>query len=571
MCLTSCHRDHPGGTVAWQQQDFSGKADSLETLAWHYYPDKPDSSEIILCSTIRFLDSVKQPQLKLDATMRLAEFYQYRKPDYLKAIRNLLAAVRIFTESPGQYETNPYFFIDIGNIFYRSRFYRQAQNFYQISFHTTLRDIDFHARALALQNIALCFQDQGKYDSALTYFNRADGVISDRHHLMMAQNDADKAALFLQCGRYDSAASLAFKSLAILDQSRASRPDQPPGQEVRFFLSWHETAAKANEVLSGYFACRNQPDSSLARFEKALTGAGTARSISLKADLFLQRVICGREEHKKHAGAYADSAMSQAWKLRDPMLAKSFSDSLSAYFSRNKMQALHDKYNHLSLQLADSIYRMKASGELAESVMLLSSVATEQAFHNLDDLRVNNGKSVRQQNIILISFFLFFFLVIPSIHLFALRKRKSNLPAYSHAADLPSDIDIEDRSDDMPHLAGHETFVRLTADLEALMIHQKPYLNKSITLAHLAKILNTNQTYLSQVIHQQYGLKFNDFINEFRVKEACRLLQSDNSCTISIEHLSERSGFNSKSTFYCAFRKVTGKSPATFEKTAILS
>ena len=94
----------------------------------------------------------------------------------------------------------------------------------------------------------------------------------------------------------------------------------------------------------------------------------------------------------------------------------------------------------------------------------------------------------------------------------------------------------------------------------------QPYLNKILTLNDLAALLHTNQTYLSALINQNYRINFNDYINQLRVREACKLISMVENQNLSIDHLANLSGFNSKSTFYAAFKKFTGMSPVVFIK-----
>ena len=212
LCGVSCkNQGTRDNTFTGGQSAGARMVDSLNSLMWHYYLDNPDSAEIIQYRTIRVIDSLQLQQQKIYAFLRLAEFYQYRKPDYQKAIKNLKEAVSIYTGSPGPYRTNPYFFVDIGNIFFHSRMYHQALTFYHISYMTARQESNFHARALALQNIALCFSEQEQFDSALFYFNRADMAVTDRTNPILAENAADKAALFLQAGHFDSARVYAGK------------------------------------------------------------------------------------------------------------------------------------------------------------------------------------------------------------------------------------------------------------------------------------------------------------------------------------------------------------------------
>ncbi|MDW5290239.1 helix-turn-helix domain-containing protein [Formosa sp. PL04] len=92
----------------------------------------------------------------------------------------------------------------------------------------------------------------------------------------------------------------------------------------------------------------------------------------------------------------------------------------------------------------------------------------------------------------------------------------------------------------------------------------KPYLNPKLTISEIADKLNTNPQRLSQVINEKTGMNFNDAINSFRIEEAKLLLASENYNKLTIEAIAHKSGFNSKSPFYTAFKKNTGLTPKQF-------
>jgi AraC-like DNA-binding protein len=60
-------------------------------------------------------------------------------------------------------------------------------------------------------------------------------------------------------------------------------------------------------------------------------------------------------------------------------------------------------------------------------------------------------------------------------------------------------------------------------------------------------------------------MNFFDFINQYRVEEAKKLL-ADVETKRSILDIALMVGFNSTSTFYTAFKKFTGDSPVKFRK-----
>ncbi|MYN00633.1 helix-turn-helix domain-containing protein [Pseudoduganella sp. DS3] len=102
----------------------------------------------------------------------------------------------------------------------------------------------------------------------------------------------------------------------------------------------------------------------------------------------------------------------------------------------------------------------------------------------------------------------------------------------------------------------------LISSLDEVMRGQQLYLNPNLNLALLAKKVGNLQTTVSQVINDNLGKSFNQYINEFRIQHAKDLLQRESH--LNMELVAERSGFNSNSTFFAAFKKVTGQTPASF-------
>jgi len=87
------------------------------------------------------------------------------------------------------------------------------------------------------------------------------------------------------------------------------------------------------------------------------------------------------------------------------------------------------------------------------------------------------------------------------------------------------------------------------------------YLNSELKLAAAANANNTSTHYLSQAINQELNMSFLELINQHRVEYAKKLLSND---SINILEIAYDSGFNSKSTFNRAFKKITGLTPSQF-------
>jgi AraC-like DNA-binding protein len=93
---------------------------------------------------------------------------------------------------------------------------------------------------------------------------------------------------------------------------------------------------------------------------------------------------------------------------------------------------------------------------------------------------------------------------------------------------------------------------------------QKLYLNPTLTLSEFAKELKLNPKIVSQQINAGLGKSFNDFVNEYRVEEVKRRLNSSDIDRLTILGIAFESGFNSKTTFNRIFKDFTGVAPRDF-------
>lgn len=125
-------------------------------------------------------------------------------------------------------------------------------------------------------------------------------------------------------------------------------------------------------------------------------------------------------------------------------------------------------------------------------------------------------------------------------------------------------------------LNSHEKYKKsgLTEE-EALVIRSKIkkafeedkiYRNNTICLDILSEHIDDNRYKVSQVINTYFSKNFYSFLNEYRIKEATNLLVSDS--TLSVKAVMYEVGFNSKNSFYSAFKKITGFSPNDYRAAA---
>lgn len=106
--------------------------------------------------------------------------------------------------------------------------------------------------------------------------------------------------------------------------------------------------------------------------------------------------------------------------------------------------------------------------------------------------------------------------------------------------------------------------VALMKEVHELVSKEKIFKNADLTLDLMAKQMSINRNYLSKAINQTTGKNFNTYINEYRVKEAIKILSNEKSDVISIDAIAFDVGFNNRTSFYQSFKKITGLSPSDF-------
>ena len=106
-----------------------------------------------------------------------------------------------------------------------------------------------------------------------------------------------------------------------------------------------------------------------------------------------------------------------------------------------------------------------------------------------------------------------------------------------------------------------ETFKQL----EELMMNKKPYLDPNINITRTARQLNIPARAVSNSVNRVRNQNFSQFVNQFRVQEACSLLKSTD---MLVTEIMFAAGFQTKSTFNREFLSVTGQSPSIYRKEA---
>lgn len=94
---------------------------------------------------------------------------------------------------------------------------------------------------------------------------------------------------------------------------------------------------------------------------------------------------------------------------------------------------------------------------------------------------------------------------------------------------------------------------------------EEPYLESDFNMDSFSQKLKIPKHQLTWILNKEIGKNFFQFINEYRIREAKKML-SDKNNVYSIEAIGYDCGFNSKSSFFTTFKKNTGMTPLQYKK-----
>lgn len=99
--------------------------------------------------------------------------------------------------------------------------------------------------------------------------------------------------------------------------------------------------------------------------------------------------------------------------------------------------------------------------------------------------------------------------------------------------------------------------------LKAIVTYCMRNFTSDLSLSVLENELHVSKYYISHLFSERLKIRFNDYINSFRVSAACRYLQQTD---YSVTEISRLVGFNTLRTFNRAFLREVGVTPSEYKK-----
>ena len=140
-----------------------------------------------------------------------------------------------------------------------------------------------------------------------------------------------------------------------------------------------------------------------------------------------------------------------------------------------------------------------------------------------------------------------------------------NYSLMTERIELRKAIQLEEKSKENNHVTAQSSDSKFKP-IKSYIEKNKRYIDPSFSLEKLASEMNISTSKLSHLINQESGYNFSDYINYLRVEKAKKYLTNPNYSAYTIVAIGLECGFNSKSTFYSAFKKFTSLTPSEYKE-----
>ncbi|CAM1373080.1 tetratricopeptide repeat protein [Tenacibaculum xiamenense] len=271
-----------------------------------------------------------------------------------------------------------------------------------------------------------------------------------------------------------------------------------------------------------------------------------------------------KEEYKKAIEYYFKALPSSRAEVRDTI----YKQLSKSYYRLNDIKNGEHYFNEF-LKHSDSIHRLQNEKTVADIVEKYNSDKKDMEIQLLQHENFNvSQENKRKKTQLIATLFLVTLLLFVSYVMwkFFKREKEQNNILYAKNQELVLLNKKTKETSSKKILFEQEANKELLLQLENVM-NSNLFLDKKLTLSKLAKTLNTNTSYLSNLINNHYQKNFTDFINKHRITYVLSRLEIDEVFrNYTIEHISDSSGFNSTSAFYKAFKRHTGLTPSYYIK-----
>jgi AraC-like DNA-binding protein len=121
---------------------------------------------------------------------------------------------------------------------------------------------------------------------------------------------------------------------------------------------------------------------------------------------------------------------------------------------------------------------------------------------------------------------------------------------------------ILNQTDYIPYIEqDYSTEIRIIIDYFET---KKPYLIKGLNISQLAVEINISTRLISFIMNQHFEMRFNEFINKYRVSYIKEKINKNYLDSYTLNSLASEAGFSNLTTFIAAFKKMENCTPSEY-------
>lgn len=450
-----------------------------------------------------------------------------------------------------------------------------------ISFQDSLGEI------ISLRIIGASKEYLTQYDSSLYYFTKSAEVAEkygfDKEIIL---SNTNKALIFIHQNNYKKAIEIYKNSLTLLKDDIDPKISASIYNNIgtayslinemdsaKFYLTQATDIKYASGDMIGYaisltniadiFSKTNELDSvdlylhnALKIFEKEKSTYNIAYSYIKLADLN------SKKSDLEKSSLFLKQALIETDKIKSAQLKSDIYQRLSELYKKDNNYENALKYYVLFDDIQDSLNTINNS-EMVNEIKLAYEfdLLNEQLATSEKELELEKNKNIALGiTLFLVIIVLVILLLVRRKIMFKNTKIVEQISKQSPILEQQSNLK-EKQTNDNGEL--QTLFDSILFELETNTVYKNPKLN----ISEFSTILNSNTTYVSKAINQYSNGNFKTLINEYRVKEAIRLLSIPDNEKYTLATISELSGFSSISVFNRTFKESTGVTPSFFLKT----
>lgn len=511
-----------------------------------------DSSEamvlyMIVCDRANDNMSEKERQECISADLKAGDLY-YGRGDYARALKFYVDGLKLCEAGENRIGIEN-FYKNIGKVYCQYQDYTLGADYYKKAYKYSKIHDNTDVKRKILINLTGLYIHINKPKEARYYYEASLRACDDGNTTHYFMNEYNRGLMAVGDGRLSDAVAC-FKRLAAYAVSKALP---------------HEYECYAYQELYKAYWKTGSMDSTLFYLDKCEQAAAGYRIVHMFTDM-LKDASCIYEDLGMRAKSLDYKARFLA--MSDSVFnVRKFDTVKNAQF-RYEMEKTENEISGLRLQQEQSRQTIKVQRTfMFLSIVIVFVVTVFLVILYRQNKKLNSSYAdlyALNRDII-------------TRHEYMNRRHTEDL---GRIAALESELEVMKSSsaDDTPASQERKYSTSkldelrqqtLSGKIAEVMDNTEEYCSPDFSLDRLATLAGSNSKYVSQVINSVYGKNFSNFVNEYRIRTACKRLSDDDSYGhLTVKAVGESVGYKSHATFVNMFKRITGLTPSLYHKMA---